>query len=95
MSVLSTLSILLFPTNWWGSSRYFLQVEETVVMINKNLSELDNGGYEIHYDQAPAKLSNSDVKVGRKYKDRLDNNREKFFYNYSTQVTTSCSEYGK
>ena len=49
--------------------------------MNKDLAGLDNGEYEIHYDQPPTKLSNSDVKVGRKYKDRLDNNREKFFYN--------------
>jgi hypothetical protein len=52
-------------------------------MINKDLAELDNGGYEIHYDQPPAKLNSSDVKVGRKYKDRLDNNRMKFFYSYN------------
>ena len=64
-------------------------------MMNKGLAGLDIGGYEIHYDQPLAKLITSDVKVGRKYKDRLHNNREKFFYNYSTQVTTSCSEYGK
>jgi hypothetical protein len=34
-------------------------------MINKYLAGLDNGGYEIHYDQP--KLSNSDDKVGKKY----------------------------
>ena len=51
-------------------------------MMNKDMGELDNGGYGIHYDQPPAKLSTSDVKVGRRYKDRLDNNREKYFYNY-------------
>ena len=48
-------------------------------MMNKDLAGLDNGGYEIHYDQPPAKLSNSDIKVGRKCKDRLDNNSEKLF----------------
>ena len=37
-------------------------------MINKYLPELANGGYEIQYDQPPAKLSNSDDKVGKKYK---------------------------
>ena len=60
---------------------YFLQIEKTVEMMNKDLAELDNGGYEVHYDQPPDKLSTSDVKVGRKYKDRFDNNRKKVFQN--------------
>ena len=50
-------------------------------MINEDLHMLDNGGYKIHLDQALAKLSNSDVKMRRKYKDRLDYNREKIFEN--------------
>ena len=50
-------------------------------MINEDLKLLDNGGFEIHYDQGLAKLSNSDVKMKRKYKDRLDNNRKKIFEN--------------
>ena len=45
-------------------------------MMNKGLAGPDIGGYEIHYDQPLAKLITSDVKVGRKYKDRLENNRE-------------------
>eukprot|EP00091_Calanus_sinicus_P002795 TRINITY_DN12907_c0_g1_i2.p1 TRINITY_DN12907_c0_g1~~TRINITY_DN12907_c0_g1_i2.p1 ORF type:complete len:323 (-),score=81.32 TRINITY_DN12907_c0_g1_i2:48-992(-) len=65
-----------------------MQVEKTVVMINKALAELDNGGYEIQYDQPPVKLNTSDVKVGIKYKDRLDNNRRKIFCSYDIMAHT-------
>ena len=50
-------------------------------MINEDLNLLDNGRFEIHYDQSLAKLSTSDVKIKRKYKDRLDNKMEKIFDN--------------
>ena len=55
-------------------------------MVNKALAKLDNGGYEVHYDQPPAKLSTSDVKLDQKDTDRLDNNRVKIFYNYSSMA---------
>ena len=57
-------------------------------MINKALAELDNGGYEIQYDQPTAKLSTSDVKVGQNYTDRLDNNRMKIFWSYDVMAHT-------
>ena len=52
---------------------FFVQKVNTYFSgINKHLARLDNGGFELVFNETVTKLSNSDITFGPTYKDRYD-----------------------
>ena len=53
------------------------QIEKAFKKVNKLLADLDNGGYHLDFNKQFTKLSQSDVKFGKTYVDRMDDNKTK------------------
>merc|ERR1712142_250161 len=63
-----------------GTSRSVnIQIENVLKNVNRDLPRLDNGGYEVVNEDSPTRLSNSDVTMKQRYKDRMDSNIMKMF----------------
>ena len=54
-------------------------LEKLFPLVNKQLSNLDNGGYFVKFDKTVHRLDKSDVKIKKTYMDRLDGNATKKF----------------
>ena len=54
-------------------------LEKVFPIVNKQLKNLDNGGYFVQFDKTVHRLEKSDVKIKKTYMDRLDGNATKKF----------------
>merc|ERR1719244_1623827 len=57
------------------------QVHDSLIVVNKFLSRLDNGGFVVYSDGTVNRQSESDMKPSTTYIDRQDNNKTKHFSN--------------
>ena len=59
----------------------FLSGQVTAIfdLVNKNLKNLDNGGYKVKFNGTIQRFENSDVKIENTYVDRADGNKTKTF----------------
>ena len=54
-------------------------LDKVFPIVNKQLKNLDNGGYFVQFDKTVHRLEKSDVKIKKTYMDRLDGNATKKF----------------
>ena len=54
-------------------------LEKVFPIVNKHLSNLDNGGYFVQFDKTVHRLEKSNVKIENTYIDRTDGNTTKKF----------------
>ena len=55
------------------------QLMRTFDLVNQNMRRLDDGGYKFTFNGTIQRLENSDVKIKKTYKDRMDGNQTKEF----------------
>jgi len=53
------------------------QFQKMTAIADNHMINLDDGGYKVKFDKSIHKLEKSDVKMGKEYVDRLDNNATK------------------
>ena len=54
-------------------------LEKVFPIVNKHLSNLDDGGYFVQFDKTVHRLEKSDVQIKKTYMDRTDGNVTKKF----------------
>jgi len=70
--------VYIEDTLWDRMARFKLdledQLEDLLQKGNDKLSDLDDGGFNVYYEENMVKLKNSDIVLGDTYVDRLENN---------------------